>query len=582
MNISTFDSSLNASEPQTSNLMELENFYDFLKKEVEIFLGYPSNSKFDYRSLFRFLEFPINNVGDPYIPSHYRLNSNSYECEVLNYFSNLTQAPKDGSWGYVTNGGTEGNMYGLFLARELYPDAMVYYSQDTHYSVDKIVRCLKLRSTMIKSNPDGTMNLDDLKETMRIHRSIPPIIFANIGTTMKGAVDDLGGIRGIFNELAIKRHYVHADAALSGMILPFIEKAPLWDFSAGIDSISISGHKMIGSPIPCGVVIALKSHVDRISQSVEYIGSLDTTLSGSRSGISPLILWYAIRQKGPHGFKTMIQDCLKVAEYAVSELNKISMNAWRHPYSNTVVFNRPPQEIINKWQIAPFQDIAHIITMPQVTQERIDKLVADIESQKSKDKSQKETLQPQLSLNNLENALLVRRSMTIVAKTSPDSFSKIARIMATHKINIDSFAADSLGDVDVIRMSVSYLQPTPFHEKVDLPMQILKGYTVSDWTKDLSGQEDDPVNSENLDQVVEPVAEDAVIVKIPNLPGALAALTQTLSQTGILTRSLRLSRIGTKGDLAVAIIATDNPDKARKALAQTDLEVCERPAAPKA
>jgi histidine decarboxylase len=31
----------------------------------------------------------------------------------------------------------------------------------------------------------------DREETLRIHRDVRPIIFANIGTTMKGAVDDL-------------------------------------------------------------------------------------------------------------------------------------------------------------------------------------------------------------------------------------------------------------------------------------------------------------------------------------------------------------------------------------------------------
>jgi len=40
------------------------------------------------------------------------------------------------------------------------------------------------------------------------------------------------------------------------MILPFVPHPQPWDFRAGIDSISISGHKMIGAPLPCGVVLA--------------------------------------------------------------------------------------------------------------------------------------------------------------------------------------------------------------------------------------------------------------------------------------------------------------------------------------
>lgn len=162
-------------------------------------------------------------------------------------------------------------MYGLFLARELHPEGIVYYSEDTHYSVNKIMRVLNVRNIMIRSNPDGTMDLEDLRESINIHRDVPAIVNANIGTTMKGAIDDLAGIHKIIKDLAIQQHYIHADAALSGMILPFVDDPQPWNFQSGIDSISISGHKMVGSPIPCGVAVAKKSNVDRIARSVESV-----------------------------------------------------------------------------------------------------------------------------------------------------------------------------------------------------------------------------------------------------------------------------------------------------------------------
>ena len=66
---------------------------------------------------------------------------------------------------------------------------------------------------------DGRIDLEDLRETIRIHRDVPPIIFANVGTTMKGATDDIAGIRQIFDDLAIPSHYIHADAALPTSLL---------------------------------------------------------------------------------------------------------------------------------------------------------------------------------------------------------------------------------------------------------------------------------------------------------------------------------------------------------------------------
>ena len=156
-------------------------------------------------------------------------------------------------------------MYGIYLAREIYPDALLYYSEATHYSVPKILRMLHARNIMVKSQSNGEIDYQDLAETIRIHRDIPAIIFANIGTTMTGAVDNLDKIKLIIKDLAITQFYIHCDAALGGMILPFVDKPQPFDFSADIDSISISGHKMIGSPIPCGLALAKKTHVDRIS-----------------------------------------------------------------------------------------------------------------------------------------------------------------------------------------------------------------------------------------------------------------------------------------------------------------------------
>jgi histidine decarboxylase len=356
----------------------LDLFHDALERERGRFIGYPCTAEYDYSPLYRFLGFPINNVGDPFIPSNYHLNTHEFEREVLEFFRELLHAPADGFWGYVTNGGTEGNIYGIYLGREMFPDGMVYYSEDTHYSVSKALRLLHIRNLTIKSLPDGRIDLDDLRETIRIHRDVPPIIFANIGTTMKGAVDDLKGIHKILKELAVQRYYIHADAALSGMILPFVEDPQPFDFQAGIDSLSISGHKMIGCPFPCGIALAKKSNVDRTARSIEYIGTLDTTLVGSRNGYSPLFLWYAIRTYGVEGFRQRVRRCLEVAEYAVGRLHEVGKDAWRHKNSVTAVFPRPSMKVSTRWQLAVHNEWAHIIAMPHVTKAMVDLAIEDI------------------------------------------------------------------------------------------------------------------------------------------------------------------------------------------------------------
>jgi histidine decarboxylase len=358
---------------------QLDRFLERLRRDAELEIGFPVAFDFDYSALTPFLSFSLNNAGDPFMPMTYLLNSHEFEQEVVAFFARLARAPEDKWWGYVTNGSTESNLYGLYLARELLPKGIVYFSQDSHYSVGKNLHFLNMRHIMIRTQPNGEMDYEDLRETLRIRRDAPPIIFANIGTTMKEARDDITVIRGILDDLAIESRYIHCDAALCGGYAAFLDPRPAWDFEDGADSIAISGHKFIGSPIPCGIVLARRGHVDRIGHSVAYIGSVDTTISGSRNGFTPLLLWYAIRSLGPEGMRRRIEGSLEVAAYAEQRFKDIGIAAWRNPQALTVVFPQPPEAVCHKWQLATANGFSHIICMPHVRREQIDLLIGDIQ-----------------------------------------------------------------------------------------------------------------------------------------------------------------------------------------------------------
>lgn len=334
---------------------------------------------FDYSELFRFLEFPINNVGDPFGDTNFRVSAHEIEREIIRFFADITKAPENNWWGYITSGGTEGNMYGLYLARELMgKDSIVYFSEETHYSVSKIMRLLDTRHIMIRSAPNGAMDCEDLAETVRIHRDRPTIVMATLGTTMKGAADDIGEISSILSEFAITKSYIHCDAALSGMALPFVKNPPPFGFPTGMDSIAISGHKMIGSPFPCGVVVAKKENVKTIARSIEYVGALDTTISGSRNAFAALALWYAVKRHGRSGLKKLVGDSIARAGFAVEKFRENGVEAWRNENSLTVVFPRPSEKIVKKWQLASKENISHIITLPHLSREKIETAVTDI------------------------------------------------------------------------------------------------------------------------------------------------------------------------------------------------------------
>ncbi|RAJ36963.1 histidine decarboxylase [Pedobacter cryoconitis] len=360
------------------NAGRLKELMERLTADSELMLGYPVSKDFDYSELAKFLNYPINNLGDPFVASTYNVGTREMEREVLEFFASLFRAPVNNWWGYVTNGGSEGNLYGLYLAREIHPKGMVYFSQATHYSVQKNLHLLNMPNIVIRTQASGEIDYDDLRDTIKMNRHMPVIIFANIGTTMTEARDDVRKIRSILQELAIQHYYIHADGALSGSYSAFIEPRPAFDFADGADSIAISGHKFIGSPIPCGVVVVKKNNRDRIARSVSYTGSMDTTITGSRNGHTPLFLWYMIKSLGLEGFKKRALHSLEVAAYAEMRLKEIGINAWRNPDSITVNLPEPASHVRIKWQLALENGWCHIICMPNVTKHQIDQLVMEI------------------------------------------------------------------------------------------------------------------------------------------------------------------------------------------------------------
>ncbi len=357
---------------------ELDRLYRRFEQASKEMVGYPISLFFDYSKLFRFLKFHINNLGDPFLRSwHYRTNTLEIEKKVITRFAELFHAPKNHFWGYVTNGGTEGNMYGLYVAREMYPNGVVYYSDQTHYSVPKVLKLLKMPGVKIKSDEKGELDYVALQNALDENT---PIILANIGTTMKGAVDDIVKIKEILSDLKIKKYYIHCDAAFFGMILPFLPKleAQPFDFRTGIDSIAISGHKMIGTPIPCGVCLCKKSNMKNIGSYIEYTGAKDNTITGSRNGLSPLFLWHELNSLKDGKFEKLIRHCIELAGYAIQKFHEVGVRAWRNKNSIIVIFPKPSEKLIRKWQLAFEGDLSHLVALPHLTHKLIDGLVAQI------------------------------------------------------------------------------------------------------------------------------------------------------------------------------------------------------------
>jgi histidine decarboxylase len=345
-------------------------------------MGYPYNLAFRTEGLQRFGGYLINNLGDPYAGSHYGAEVCALERDAISWFERLWECDGSGFWGSIGASGTEGNLWALYLGREALPGAVLLHSDEAHYSIPKAGRILKMDALSIRCSTNGAISLAHLQESLRSLDGRPVVLALTCGTTMKGAHDDIRGAIAALDEAGYDRdrRFIHVDGALNAMVVPFAPAAPPTirpSFRISIDSLSTSGHKMVGTPMPCGILIARRTHVARVASAISYLRSNDTTLMGSRSGHAVLSIWDRVTRHGVSGFKADVVACLSRAERLVSELRRTGVPVLRNPLSLTVVFPTPSERIVGKYQLACDKGQAHAVVMPNVGDELIDRFLVE-------------------------------------------------------------------------------------------------------------------------------------------------------------------------------------------------------------
>ena len=246
-----------------------------------------------------------------------------------------------------------------------------------NYSVPKACHLLGLPAVEVAATSTGHLDYTDLQRKVEQHRSRPAIVVANIGTTMTEAVDDVTCIHAALDAAGIAHRHVHSDAALAGIPLACTRDRPAFDLADGADSLSVSGHKFLGTPLACGLVLA-RRRPDELAPTVQYIGSRDTTISGSRSGLAAAMLWYAITSNGDAGHVDRARGARDLAEYAVQQLRSIGWPTWRNPLAMTVMLRPLPASMAALWPLPSDGDWSHIICMPGVGKTQIDRLVSHL------------------------------------------------------------------------------------------------------------------------------------------------------------------------------------------------------------
>ena len=284
--------------------------------------------------------------------------------------------------GYVTSGGTEANIMGLWIGRnklthgelsKLDKRIAVLATSASHYSLmkacnvvglgegewlycqscsdynrnSKVNKLLAVKAGhifrpaydgsglhFVKSNPDGSINLDSLElmiQHLRLTHKIDKfIIFLNQGTTLTGAMDDVAEIGKIISACKLKysnqvSFYMHVDAAYGGLVYPFVlPDYPLVLSVPEVDSITIDPYKMGMCPIAEGIFICRKNLQFYIERRAGYVqNEMDDTLVGSRSGAYPAACWSVFRTVGRSGFEEMHKASVVKAQYLHTELQTV-------------------------------------------------------------------------------------------------------------------------------------------------------------------------------------------------------------------------------------------------------------------
>jgi histidine decarboxylase len=346
-------------------------------------LGYPYNLVGRSAVPSQFAGYLVNNLGDPYVGSHYASEVCDLEREAVDWMMDLWHCDeRDAFWGSVGASGTEGNLWALYLGREALPSATLIYSREAHYSIPKAARILGMTAEPVDCEPGGAIDIGALKDKLAGTRCRSVVVALTCGTTVKGAHDDIGAVIDALDEAGFgqENRFVHVDGALNAMVLPFVEEAPSSlqpSFRQPIDSISTSGHKMIGTPMPCGVLVTRRMHVARVASAVAYLRSNDTTLMGSRNGHAVLALWSRLVEHGVDGFRADTRASLQRAEALAGALRAAGVPVLRNPHSLTLLFPQPDEKVVHKYQLACSLGEAHAVIMPSVSELLIDRFLSD-------------------------------------------------------------------------------------------------------------------------------------------------------------------------------------------------------------
>lgn len=385
-----------------SGYPELDAWVETINEARPITFGYPTNNNMDMTDFYEWFfanglyKAMLNNAGDPFAGTGgYALSSSNFEHEVIEWFAPYYGFEANNIWGLVTMSGTDGNNHGIFfgtkyLRKKTGKMPILYVSDEAHYSNYRLADLQNLEARIIKSDIYGRMIPEELEKALDTTR--PCLIIYAMGSTFKGSIDDQKALNAVLAKYPEMEVYRHVDAALFGGFLPFGEFADkISHEELGYQSIAVSSHKFFSIDSPSGLFICEREIYDAQTDfNVIYLNNNMRMINCSRSAIEPLKFWWMIKKKGYEGWRAEAMQISAMTFYLIYSLKKIKWPVWYNECSNTVLFKRPSQHIVEKYSLSAGYDerlggeLAHIVVMQHVLRKGIDRFIEDLKKEQTK------------------------------------------------------------------------------------------------------------------------------------------------------------------------------------------------------
>jgi histidine decarboxylase len=398
-------SNINLSLAEKAKLAKLKN----------LLLGYPVNMSTPPPAFFAWRQqllesgigtFAYNNVGNPFKESCIPFNTHDFERELILNFGKLFAFPANNTWGFLSHSGTDSNMHGMYMGRTVLKGRTgvipkAYFTKEAHYSVQILRDLLGLETVFVETLPDGGMNAHDLKRKLADNRSHPALVIATIGTTFKGAIDQVDGIQKVLKGYP---SYLHLDAALFGGYLPHTAHAGEVLYQSRTnptavryDSIAVSCHKFFGFPSPAGLFITTKSHFEEFNElfsqihNPEYIHHVPGTITCSRDAVKPAEFYFfstpSAMTKQAEDAESILQNTAYLMAQMQTHFPQLQPSR-ANDLSNTIFFRKPSDRIVKKYSLATMRleigheqrdDYAHVVVMPHANREILTEFLTDLD-----------------------------------------------------------------------------------------------------------------------------------------------------------------------------------------------------------